>query len=148
MPSKKPAIQRGQGHPTGIIDDTAKAFGKAVKNAKTTIARKTAAKSLTLDSSGTISRKAKSTRMQTAADRYLQKEFSVKGVPNSYSITKDPYVGGEVLKTRPSKRMIKEHKKSMRSLEKGKTKLQKTLQKTDKKLQKDLKKIDKRYRPR
>lgn len=28
---KKSAIQARQGHPTGIIDDTAKAFGKAAK---------------------------------------------------------------------------------------------------------------------
>ena len=33
---KKSAIQARQGHPTGIIDDTAKAFGKAASKAKET----------------------------------------------------------------------------------------------------------------
>lgn len=145
MAAKKPAIQAGQGHPTGIIGDTGEKIIKSFKNAKIKSARKTVAKSYILNPSGSISRKTKLTRKQINADKYLSEKYSIKGQPGSYRTAKDPYVVDRVLKTRPSKQTIKEHNKSMRSLAKGKIDLEKTLQKIDKKSQKDLKKINKKH---
>ena len=143
--AKKPAIQTGQGHPSGIIGDIIDAGAKAIKNRGIKSAKKTAAKSLKLNPSGKIVPKEKITKRQLSAHDKLSRTFADRSgnMENRYSVLRDPDISDRVIRSRQGKKVVKDFRKNT-DLSKGRKKLDKELSSINRKLEKDLRKIDKK----
>lgn len=143
--AKKPAIQTGQGHPSGIIGDIIDAGAKAIKNRGIKSAKKTAAKSLKLNPSGRIVPKEKITKRQLSAHQKLSQTFTDRSgnMENRYSVLRDPDISDRVIKSRQGKKIVKDFRKNT-DLSKGRKKLDKELSSINRKLEKDLRKIDRK----